>query len=34
MAFFSKKLTPVGLNYDVGNQELLVVKLAMNGGTG
>ena len=28
-AFFSKKFTPAELNYDIGNRELLAVKLAL-----
>lgn len=28
-AFFSRRLTPAEWNYDVGNRELLVVKLAL-----
>ena len=28
-AFFSKKLSPLERNYDVGNQELLAVKLVL-----
>lgn len=29
VATFSRKLTPAEENYDIGNQELLVVKLAL-----
>lgn len=29
IAYFSKKLTPAEQNYDVGNRELLAVKLAL-----
>ncbi|KAK3560218.1 hypothetical protein QTP86_000765 [Hemibagrus guttatus] len=28
-AFFSKKLSPAEVNYDIGNQELLAIKLAL-----
>lgn len=28
-AFFSRKLTPAERNYDVGNRELLAMKLAL-----
>jgi len=28
-AYFSRKLTPAERNYDVGNRELLAVKLAL-----
>ncbi|KAK3512082.1 hypothetical protein QTP70_030361 [Hemibagrus guttatus] len=28
-AFFSRKLSPVEVNYDIGNQELLTIKLAL-----
>lgn len=29
IAFFSKKLSPTELNYDVGNRELLAIKLEL-----
>lgn len=33
-AFFSRKLSPAEKNYDIGNRELLAIKLWKNGGIG
>lgn len=30
VAFISRKFSPVEMNYDVGNQELLAIKLALS----